>query len=105
MVDIGTDDLMHVVPFNVPYFVRRPQRLEVLLPVAQRLCLTRVIGHVPVSAAEICVDVVLRNALAHDLRSEIAERQNRTQALLTYVVFDRTEIVADARHDLPAIAA
>lgn len=55
--------------------------------------------------AEVRVDVVLGNAVLDDVGAQVADLEDLSQAVFAHILLDLLQVMADARHDLPAIAA
>ncbi|EEF24534.1 conserved hypothetical protein [Ricinus communis] len=105
VVRVGADDGLDVGTFQVADLVLRVQRLEVLFPRAQRLALARVEAHVAVAAAKVGHDAVFVDAVLDDVGAQVADLEDRAHAVFADVLPDLVQVVADAGHDLAAVAA
>src|SRR3990167_357482 len=82
----------------------RAERLEFLLPGRQGLLLAGVEANVAVTVAEVGVYVVLLDPTLDDLGTLIADLEDRAQAIFADILANLLQVMADTRHDLPAVA-
>ena len=55
--------------------------------------------------AKVRVDVVLGDAVLDDVGAQVADLEHLAQAVFAHVLLDLLQVMADACHDLPAVAA
>ena len=103
-VGVGADDLLDIGAAEKADFMLAVDRLEVFFPGPQGLFLTGVEAHIAVAMAEIGVDVVLGDPVFDDVGAQVTDLEHLAQAVFADVLLDFLQVVADAGHDLPAIA-
>ncbi len=103
-VGVRADDLAHLGTVQVTDLMGRAERPEFLFPGLQGLRLACVEAHVAVAVAEVGVDGVLLDTALDDVGAEVADLEDRPQAVLADILADLLQVVADAGHDLPAVA-
>ncbi len=103
-VGVRADDLAHLAAAQEADLVRGTGGLELLFPGTQGLLLPGVEAHVAVAMAEVSVDVVAGDALLDDVGAKVADFEDLPQAVLAHVLLDLLQVVADAGHDLAAVA-
>ena len=103
-VGVRADDLLDLRAAQEADLVLLVDGLEVLFPGAQGLFLTGIEAHVAITVAEVGIDGVTGDAFLDDAGTQLADLEDLAQALVADAGLDLLEVMADAGHDLSAVA-